>query len=153
MTIPHGGVRSGDGREAVSSPPGAKELARAHSRDGEAPNRSARRVVPQVGLGGVATPEIAGRWRRPGSVDDELEPAREECQNWKGCELSGVVLKLGKETAGPEVVATTGSTWGWPRRCSGRSWGRRGSEQQPFGLGPIGEECKWCRLVARHGCA
>ena len=66
VTIPHGGVRSGDGRDAASSPQGARELAKMRGRNGETPNRVARPVGPLISLGEVAMPEIGGRWRRPG---------------------------------------------------------------------------------------
>ena len=117
MTIPHGGVRSGRHRGRVNSPPGAKELAWMCAEHGEAPNRVARAGGALVRGGDGQNDGLVGGWRRPDSVEDELEPARDESQNWKVCELSGVVLKLGKEMAMPEVVCTATATGGRSTPC------------------------------------
>ena len=123
VTIPHGGVRSGRRRGRVSSPPGAKELAWMCAEHGEAPNRVARAGGALVRGGDGRNDGLVGGWWRPNSVEDELEPARDESQNWMVRELSGVVLKLGKEMARPEVVCTNTATGGRSRRSS---WPRRG---------------------------
>ena len=94
----------------------------------EAPNQVARAGGALVRGGDGRNDGLVGGWRQPDSVEDELEPARDESQNWRVRELSGVVLKLGKEMARPEVVCTSGSTEEWPRRGSDPI--RRQSEAQ-----------------------
>ena len=134
-TITDGGVRSGDGREAASSPPGAKEVAWKGGGHGETPNPVAR-------AGGALVLDREGRnkdedeeGRQPFEVGDELEPAEDGSPNWERGKSIGCEGKLKGDTGGAGMACNVGSSWRCPRRTLGWSRGSRRPEGKPLGLG------------------